>query len=198
SGVRSFESDLVPESDTVSQIRDSGSDLAPESDTVSQIRDSGSDLAPESDTISRVRGSGADLAPKSDAVSRIRGSLSDLTKTIRLPPYSSSASTYSLSSAFARTLALPHSFVVAGTPAPHFCIRQLQSFHGAALPRSRTLSPAYRTALAHTRTIVSTRSSLVAPDIAGAALPLPPPPKTQKNIRSRKTDAFILCNKYVN
>src|SRR5699024_4610474 len=40
-----------------------------------------------------------------------------------------------------------------------------------ALPRPRTLSPAYCVALAHTRTIVSTRSSLVAPDIAGAALP---------------------------
>src|SRR5699024_9415848 len=67
-----------------------------------------------------------------------------------------------------------------------------------ALPRPRTLSPAYCVARAHTRTIVSTRSSLVAPDIAGTALPLPPPPKTQKNILSRKTDAFILCNKYVN
>lgn len=63
---------------------------------------------------------------------------------------------------------------------------------------SHSLASSPRRPRAHTRTIVSTRSSLVAPDIAGAALPLPPPPKTQKNIRSRKTDAFILCNKYVN
>src|SRR5699024_2062989 len=67
-----------------------------------------------------------------------------------------------------------------------------------APPPSHSLASSPRRPRAHTRTIVSTRSSLVAPDIAGAALPLPPPPKTQKNIRSRKTDAFILCNKYVN
>src|SRR5699024_1527241 len=45
-----------------------------------------------------------------------------------------------------------------------------------ALPRPRTLSPAYCAALAHTRTIVSTRSSLLAPAIARAAPPPAPPP----------------------
>src|SRR5699024_1185564 len=103
SGVRSFESDLAPKSDTVSGVcgfgsdsapeSDSvlgvysfGSDLEPESDTISRIRSFGSNLAPESDTISRICGSGSDLAPESDTISRIRGFLSDLTKTIRLSP----------------------------------------------------------------------------------------------------------------
>src|SRR5699024_8149988 len=120
SGVRSFESDLAPKSDTVSGVCGFGSDSAPESDSVLGVYSFGSDLEPESDTISRIRSFGSNLAPKSDAISRIRGSLSDLTKTIMLPPYSSSASTYSLSSAFARTLALRFSFVVARTPAPQF------------------------------------------------------------------------------
>src|SRR5699024_4940435 len=113
SGVRDFGSDLVPESDTVSGVCSFGSDLAPESDTISRIRGSGSDLVPESDTVSGVCSFESDLAPKSDTILRIRGSLSDLAKTIRLPPsIPEHASTYSLFSAFARTLALQLSFVV--------------------------------------------------------------------------------------
>src|SRR5699024_1371569 len=46
---------------TISRIRSFGSNLAPESDTISRICGSGSDLAPESDTISRIRGFLSDL-----------------------------------------------------------------------------------------------------------------------------------------
>src|SRR5699024_5724239 len=84
-------------------------------------------------------------APKSDTILRIRGSLSDLAKTIRLPPsIPEHASTYSLFSAFARTLALQLSLVgsLPVPPSPRAAVQIYipQPFDGAAVS-SRHRSP---------------------------------------------------------
>src|SRR5699024_8038797 len=123
---------------------------------------------------------------KSDAISRIRGSLSDLTKTIRLSPILEQCKhvfpvqclcSHSRTAVFIRRC--PHSratilnlkFAVIRRCRARTTRKSLQLDHSLAS------APHYT--LASIRTITHT--------------PLHPP-KTQKNIRSRKTDTFRLCN----